>query len=456
MGGPAMLELDREIDFQIPIKVDLEKQTPEGNFFFRALATTTDIDLAADVITEEALETAKDDLLKNPTIFLDHDRNIRVGTVVDTEYDKEQKAIIITGQILNSRPDIKEEIIKGSLSKISISARVMNAHRELDERTGTKILKITRMRLKDSSLVGMPANQDARTLEFWIEKSHKTIPLKMDSKFGSRMLRLREERGWTAKQLGDRSGVDASTILDMETNEIHSMSVSPIRSIAKAFDITLRKFVADTGLATVLDIDLNEEDENMGKESATLDKKDVESKKDETTPEVKADETKAPTFDLQKSLETVATEVAGQHQHGTAAAQMKMMINHLLESATELTKPVLEKMDEVFGVMVGAVQKSEPSDSDKKFDSLITRLGEVLNTASPKTIETDPKKAEVKDPKDIQKSEKPIPRVIRKGEGERQDVDIDKEDAIRGLAKTTKEGQSPSEGIRELVKAGLL
>lgn len=454
MGGPAMLELDREIDFQIPIQVDLEKQVPEGNFFFRALATTTDIDLAADVITEEALETAKDDLLKNPTIFLDHDRNVRVGTVVDTEYDKKLKAIIITGQILNSRPDIKEEIIKGSLSKISIGARVMNGHRELDERTGTKILKITRMRLKESSLVGMPMNQDARTLEFWIEKSQKTIPLKMDGKFGSRMLRLREERGWTAKQLGDRSGVDAATILDMETNEIHSMSVSPIRSIAKAFDITLRKFVADTGLATVLDIDLNEEDENMG-ESA-LDVKDKAETKVEDKPEIKVEENKTPAFDLQKNLETVATEVAGQHQHGTAAAQMKMMINHLLESATEITKPVLEKMDEVFGGMVGAVQKSEPTDSDKKFETLITRLGEVLNTASPKTIETDPKKSEVKDPKDIEKSEKPIPRVIRKGEAERAEVDIEKSDALKTLAKTTKEGQSPSEGIQELVKAGLL
>lgn len=139
----------------------------EEKFFLEILASTADIDLEEEIISGDALKGARHDLLKNNTVLLGHDRDVIIGSTVESEFisPKQLKLKIL---ILNTRPDIQEMIRKNALNKASIGGRILNWKEEVVN--GKKIRIITRIRLHEVSLVSLPANQEARSLRWWIDK----------------------------------------------------------------------------------------------------------------------------------------------------------------------------------------------------------------------------------------------------------------------------------------------
>lgn len=442
--SPAVAELDQEIDFRIPIAIDTEKKDHAGSFFFRGLASTDDIDLVADIITEDALAVAKDDLLKNPTIFLDHEPDERIGTVVETEFVR-GKGLIVTGRILDSRPDIKEEVQNGSLSKLSISATVLNGRRETDPITGAQIIKITRIRFKHVALVGSPANQEARTLEFWTEKS-----MKEGARFSDKIQRLRKEHGWSLSQMQDKSLISSSAIQKLESREILIPNLECVSRLAKAFGMTIEKLVDGTE-ARYSKRNLIKEDK-MGKETAVLDEKEVENKDEKTQVESKKEEKKTETDDtstLKSDLEGVVKDSAKDKSVQDATAQMRFLIDRLKDGATERTTAIVSEMESVFGHMTGG-EDTQKSDTDIKLDKLIGVVNKLASSKSDPETETD----KTENGKDIEKSEPR--RVIRKGEAERGNVTGEIKKALDSVDEKKLDAMSPQDAITELVKTGLL
>lgn len=148
-------------------KVIEKVEDGEEKFFLEILASTADIDLEEEIISGDALKGARHDLLKNNTVLLGHDRDVIIGSTVESEFisPKQLKLKIL---ILNSRPDIQEMIRKNALNKASIGGRMLNWKEEIIN--GKKIRIITRIRLHEVSLVSLPANQQARSLRWWIDK----------------------------------------------------------------------------------------------------------------------------------------------------------------------------------------------------------------------------------------------------------------------------------------------
>ena len=71
------------------------------------------------------------------------------------------------------------------------------------------------------------------------------------SKFGSRVKRLRERKGWTQQQLADRSGVNRVTIANLERGRRAAVSLNNGARLAAAFGISLDVLI----LVDVLDDD---------------------------------------------------------------------------------------------------------------------------------------------------------------------------------------------------------
>jgi len=71
------------------------KSTSDGRRIIRGHASTNDLDRQGEVISYGALLDAKDDLLKNSTVFLNHKHSeLPVGKTITTDID--EKGLLVT------------------------------------------------------------------------------------------------------------------------------------------------------------------------------------------------------------------------------------------------------------------------------------------------------------------------------------------------------------------------
>lgn len=73
----------------------------------------------------------------------------------------------------------------------------------------------------------------------------------LDSTVALQIKTLRQQRGWTQRQLADRAGMKQSRISAMERTDYSSWSLSTLRRLAGAFDLRLR--VTFEGFGSLLD-----------------------------------------------------------------------------------------------------------------------------------------------------------------------------------------------------------
>ena len=59
---------------------------------------------------------------------------------------------------------------------------------------------------------------------------------------GERLFELRDERGWTQKELAKLSGVSHTTIVHLETGQIGKPRMPTLRRLAKAFGMSVEEF----------------------------------------------------------------------------------------------------------------------------------------------------------------------------------------------------------------------
>lgn len=257
--------LIREGGIPIQFAIELEK-TDEEKWFFKGIASSDDIDLVGDIVTEEALKASEDDLLKNSTIFLNHNKKRPIGRTVATEFIPGQ-GLMVTGMISKTEPEIWRKIQEGVLNKLSIGAIVLNAERSIDQKTGQPVVKITRMLLKEHSLVSLPANPEARNVSWWVKKSleeedrveagqefrpwpggdelgeSKNAPLGQEEKdmsfpdedlkdIGKRITMIRDQRHWEVKQLAEKTGLSEEDVQAIESGEKKDLDEKLLQRIA--------------------------------------------------------------------------------------------------------------------------------------------------------------------------------------------------------------------------------
>jgi HK97 family phage prohead protease len=161
----AVLE---KVAFSFPAEV--VKQAEEaGEFHVVGYAATTDFDLQGDVITEQALQDASNDLLTNSTVLLNHDITHPIGKVTKVQIDK--NGLLIDALISKSEPEIIQKIKEGILNKFSIRGEVLEREKKFVPELDRVANVIERMTLLEVSVVSVPANPEAKAIGWYVSKA---------------------------------------------------------------------------------------------------------------------------------------------------------------------------------------------------------------------------------------------------------------------------------------------
>jgi HK97 family phage prohead protease len=140
-----------------------EKSTKDGRRLIRGYASTSGLDLEREIISRKALEKAKNDLLKNHTVFIEHNHSplMACGKVVDCILD--DKGLLITVELSKAKfvDDIFILCEENILNSFSIGGIVIDGHDERGE-DGKSYHVIDEILILEVSIVGIPCNQEAK------------------------------------------------------------------------------------------------------------------------------------------------------------------------------------------------------------------------------------------------------------------------------------------------------
>jgi HK97 family phage prohead protease len=164
-----------DLDFKLYTNALKAYQNDSGEMYVSGTTSSTIRDLHGDEMTTDALKSMADTAKQNMTIWLNHNYNVPedlFGSVTDARIVK--RVDETTGEeVYDLDIDIKvcpedenpealrtyKAIKRGVRLGLSIGARVEQASKKKDKNTGVDTYVIERIRLLESSVVGIPANQ---------------------------------------------------------------------------------------------------------------------------------------------------------------------------------------------------------------------------------------------------------------------------------------------------------
>ena len=164
--NPKMKEIDemtlcKEFSFYVPVEVTKSKEGEVS--MFGGIASSCAVDRDNDRIETKALGKMAQDLLRNPTVFFNHDhKGLAVGKVVSSEVRGGDKLYIdVQPSKAAGVKDVVTQINEGILRGLSIGGKVKEAETVYDKSLGKDVRIVKDVELYEVSVVGIPANADA-------------------------------------------------------------------------------------------------------------------------------------------------------------------------------------------------------------------------------------------------------------------------------------------------------
>lgn len=278
----------RNLEFQV-VTNRLEKASKGKRRLIRGYASVGDvIDRQNEVITLEALNGARDDLLNNFTVFYEHKHSEPpIGKVIDAKVDS--KGLLITVELSKTAETIWTLIEEGILHCFSIGGRVVGEREAKDESTGNLHKEITKINLFEVSVVGLPACAEAQ-FELVSKSFNQAITESINRKNNEKE-NITEERKGGEKVTKEKKlekdlisenalGVPKSEDEKVETKE----EVKEIPEVA-ATEVTAEKETAVTDEPVVKAKEKIEKSEEQEAESETPMQKEAEIEKEEKVAE---------------------------------------------------------------------------------------------------------------------------------------------------------------------------
>ncbi len=200
----------KNIGFELDIVKTL-KTVKKGDWIVFGYASTYDVDTDDTQITREALESAKNDLLKYSTVLFNHNMDRPIGKVIETEID--EIGLLVKIVLSKEEKEIWKKIQEGIINKFSIKGRTPGL--EPVEGAG-QINQINDIELFEVSLVSVPANVGAETISHYIAKSLQ----KNDTSNKSNMKELIKKLKMISKKTTDDTQEDLDNIIkDLEEKD---------------------------------------------------------------------------------------------------------------------------------------------------------------------------------------------------------------------------------------------
>jgi uncharacterized protein len=144
------------------------------------------VDSQYELIAREALEEASKDLLKYTTVLYNHDPDRPIGKVLEAR--PEGTGLFVKVQISNSEDEIWDKICEGIISKFSFRGVITEYDEQFDKSLARNITVIKGFKIFEISLVSVPANPEAKTLNYYLSKAladqvelHRENPGKVES-----------------------------------------------------------------------------------------------------------------------------------------------------------------------------------------------------------------------------------------------------------------------------------
>ena len=150
-------------------------ETESGDRYVSGTTSSTIRDLHGDAMAMSALKSMEDTAKQNMTVFLNHNYNVpedlfgsatdaRIVKRTDEETGQEVYDLDIDVKVCpeDENPQAMQAyraIKRGVKLGLSIGARVENADKKRDEKSGIDTYVINKVRLLEASVVGIPANQ---------------------------------------------------------------------------------------------------------------------------------------------------------------------------------------------------------------------------------------------------------------------------------------------------------
>lgn len=416
-----MNRLLKDLEFKV-YTTPLEKAGSSGERrLIRGYASVGDVlDRQNEVITLGALMKAKEDLLKNHTIFYEHKHSeLPIGKTIAVDID--EKGLLITVELSKgSHADSVWTLIQeGILNSFSIGGRVLEAEEKRDPKTGDLFNEITRIELFETSVVGLPANPAAK-----FELISKSFGMAITEE-----LRKKREVSNMAKETKKEVKVEVKKI-DVEVKEVgNALSPLVIANVDSSNDSA--EFIVTK--SEVEEVKVETEKSEEGTEEKKEVKEKIVEKTDETTEkeEVKEKEMVSEEKEIEKIVEEksfhgdlpedkiqmVANAVASISEASNIEASLiwsALSTIHVDTTDNEKSEKVEEKYKET---SEETNSLKENSSEEKSIDEqILEKLGQILeNQEKKKTKKSEESKEEVETLKE-EKSEEVKETVTTKSE----------------------------------------
>jgi len=340
--------------------------TPAGNWIVEGYASTSDLDSQNHIVTKEAIKMGAESLSRYDTVLFNHDVDRPIGKVVAAE--GQDTKLWVKVSISKTEPKLWEQIKEGTLSKFSIRGNITDSEYYTDERSivAKEILMIKGMELHEISIVSVPANPEAKSISYYIEKA-----LAKDSD-----LRAKIKEVLADIQKDKKSFESAITHLELGLPDLQGEDKAQVETIIRSLTSLVGRVYQKSG-GQIMD--------DIKKEEVV-----VEEKKEEVVIEKAVEEKVAP-------VQKVEIDVSA--------------LNSVVTQLQEMVKGVTEKSEQVDAQMAEVKKaKDEVEQAKTELVKSIAELGAIVKEipirrgAAPKEEEVVPVKKELAETEEYQKA----------------------------------------------------
>lgn len=408
-----MNKLFQDLKFKV-FAPNFEKTvTKDGKRIISGYASTYgNIDRQNELISREALEGAREDLLNNRTIFFNHNHNdLPIGVCTDCILD--DKGLLIEVEISSAGfcDDIWTLIEEGALNSFSIGGVVLDGHDERDD-DGKSYHVIDKISILETSVVGIPANPEAK---FALSKSlsfNSAIAEQIKLKEGSKKM-AKQDKQEVAKT--EEPKKEAEKVEEPKNDEAASEKVSEETKEEVKDKEDKQEEVKEEKVESEKKEDKAEESENKDESEDSSEEKveeeptleagkkeedkveDSEEYKEEAKEQVEESEAKEEVAEESESIAEASEEASDvvEEEASDEVVEKSQSQETSLEKESEEVEETIEDAEE---------EKSDEKEEEKSDKSVEEKILDTLTLILDKLSDLD--KKEIEEKKDETDSEK--------------------------------------------------
>ena len=204
-----MADKFKAVTFKFPVDIVKKYTEKSGDRVIEGYCVTNDLDLAGDVITDDAMKGAEKDLETNSTVLYNHDLDRPIGKVVKSKLDKKGLYIKIVISKSEDCEPIWEKVEEEIINKFSVRLRVLEKKEEFVAAVKRTVNFIKKMMLLEVSLVTVPMNPEAKSIGWYIAKSLEIAEI-ADNGGEVEMKENKEAKKATEKVVEEKKEIDVA------------------------------------------------------------------------------------------------------------------------------------------------------------------------------------------------------------------------------------------------------